>query len=162
GDTLSRNVRVPAEGLPLFVDITRGSGLYAITFPFTGFGTGWLDYDNDGRLDLFIANGAVTLREEQRGQAAPYREKSLLIHNDGGKFTDVTARAGHAFERAEVSRGAAFGDLTNSGRIDIVTTINNGPARVFLNPAGSAPWLEVLLEGNGKSNRDALGARITL
>jgi enediyne biosynthesis protein E4 len=162
GATLYRNERFSADGLPLFVDITRRSGLYTITFPFTGFGTGWLDYDSDGRLDLFIANGAVTLREEQRGQPAPYRERSLLIRNDGQRFTDVTGLAGHAFGRAEVTRGAAFGDLTNSGRIDIVTTNNNGPARVFLNQSAGAAWVEVLLEGNGKINRDALGARVTL
>jgi len=162
GATLYRNERVSTDGLPLFVDITRRSGLFAITFPFTGFGTGWLDYDNDGRLDLFIANGAVTLREEQRGQPAPYREKSLLVHNDGQKFTDVTTVAGRTFQRAEVTRGAAFGDLTNSGRIDIVTSNNNGPARVFLNQSAPAAWVEVLLEGNGKINRDALGATVRL
>jgi hypothetical protein len=162
GATLYRNERFSADGLPLFVDITRRSGLYTITFPFTGFGTGWLDYDSDGRLDLFIANGAVTLREEQRGQPAPYRERSLLIRNDGQRFKDVTGLAGHAFGRAEVTRGAAFGDLTNSGRIDIVTTNNNGPARVFLNQSAGAASVEVLLEGNGKINRDALGARVTL
>ena len=162
GATLYRNERVSPDGLPLFIDITRRTGLYAITFPFTGFGVGWLDYDNDGRLDLFIANGAVTLREDQRGHPAPYAEKSLLIRNDNEKFTDVTSLAGHAFEHAEVTRGAAFGDLTNNGRIDIVTSNNNGPARVFLNQSGRAAWVEVLVEGNGTMNRDALGARVTL
>src|SRR5262249_5573363 len=82
--------------------------------------------------------------------------------NDFPKFTNVTDLAGHAFERPEVSRGAAFGDLTNRGRIDIVTTNNNGPARVFLNQSPAVAWVEVLLEGNGRINRDALGARVTL
>jgi enediyne biosynthesis protein E4 len=162
GATLYRNERLSPDGLPLFIDMTRRTGLYAITFPFTGFGVGWLDFDNNGRLDLFIANGAVTLREDQRGHPAPYAEKSLLIRNDNGKFTDVSSLAGRAFERAEVTRGAAFGDLTNSGRIDIVTSSNNGPARLFLNQSGRAAWVEVLVEGNGAMNRDALGARVTL
>ncbi len=162
GATLYRKDRVLPEGTPFFVDVTRLSRLYTITFPFTGFGTEWLDYDNDGLLDLFVANGAVTLREEQRGQAAPYKEKNLLIHNESGKFTDVTAHAGQVFQLLEVTRGAAFGDLNNDGRVDIVITNNNGPARLLLNHSTAAAWLEVLLEGNGKMNRDAIGARVTV
>jgi hypothetical protein len=161
GATLFRKERV-FEGVPVFVDVTRQSGLFAITFPYTGFGAGWLDYDNDGRLDLFIANGAVTLREEQRGQPVPYKERNLLIHNDGGKFTNVSARAGPVFQRLEVARGAAFGDLDNDGRIDIVVTNNNGPARLLLNRSRAGAWLEVLLEGSGKMSRDALGALVTV
>ena len=162
GATLLRKHGVSPQGLPIFVDVTRESGLFTITFPFTGFGTGWFDYDNDGRLDLFIANGAVTLREEQRGQPAPYKERSLLIHNLDGKFTDVTAQAGKALEPLEVTRGAAFGDIDNDGAVDIVITTNNGPARLLLNRAPKAAWLEVRLEGNGKVNREGLGARVAL
>jgi hypothetical protein len=162
GATLYRKERVLPDGLPFFIDATRQSRLYTLTFPFTGFGAGWLDYDNDGRLDLFIANGAVTLREDQRGQSTPYREQSLLIHNDGAIFTDVTSRAGSALRRLEVTRGAAFGDIDNDGRVDIVVTNNNGPARLLLNQAPRASWLEVLAQGTGTMNRDALGARITL
>ena len=163
GATLFRKDGVSAQGLPIFVDVTRQSGLYAITFPYTGFGTDWLDYDNDGRLDLFIANGAVTLREEQRGKPAPYNEKNLLIHNEGGgKFTDATERAGTALQRLEVTRGAAFGDLDNDGDIDIAITNNNGPARLLLNQSPSRGWIGVRLQGKGKVNRDGLGARVSL
>src|SRR5262249_27541281 len=84
GATLFHKDGVSPQGLPMFRDTTRVSGLFAITYPFTGFGTGWLDLDNDGYLDLFIANGAVTLREEQRGQSAPFQEHNLLIRNQGG------------------------------------------------------------------------------
>jgi enediyne biosynthesis protein E4 len=162
GATLFRKDKVSPEGVPMFADVTRQTGLYAITFPYTGFGAGWLDYDNDGRLDLFVANGAVTQREEQRGQPAPFKEKNLLIHNEGQKFTDVTDRAGSAFQLFEVTRGAAFGDLDNDGSVDIVVTNNNGPARVLLNQAVRNRSLQVLLEGKGKMSRDALGARLTL
>jgi hypothetical protein len=164
GATLYRKEGVSPQGLPLFQDVTRKSGLYTITFPYTGFGTGWFDFDNDGLLDLFIANGAVTLREEQRGQPAPFREQNLLIRNlGGGKFTNVTAQGGEVLQLAEITRGAAFGDIDNDGDIDVVISNNNGPGRLLLNDAaGNAGWLELRLEGNGKVNRDALGARVTL
>ena len=162
GATLFRKDSVSGRGVPNFIDVTRQSGLFSITYPYTGFGTGWIDYDNDGRPDLFIANGAVTLREEQRGQPAPYREKNLLIHNAGDKFTDVTAQAGPAFQRLDISRGAAFGDVDGDGRTDILFTTNNGPPHLLLNQSPAAAWLDVEVEGNGKVNRDGVGAQITL
>jgi enediyne biosynthesis protein E4 len=163
GATLYRKEGISPKGLPLFEDVTRKSGLYTITFPYTGFGTGWFDFDNDGLLDLFIANGAVTLREEQRGQPSPFQEKNLLIRNLGGKFTDVSAQAGEVFQRLGIARGAAFGDIDNDGDIDVLIINNNGPARLLLNDAArGAGWLQLRLEGNGKVNRDALGARVAL
>jgi hypothetical protein len=164
GATLFRNEGVTPRGLPNFFDVTRQTGLYAITFPFTGFGTAWFDCDRDGDLDLFIANGAVTLREEQRGQPEPFKERNLLIRNEGSqKFTEVTpASAGRAFELLGVTRGAAFGDVDNDGDVDIVTTANNGPARLLLNTARNGGWLEVEVEGGPGVNRPAYGARVTL
>ena len=106
----------------------------------TGFGTGWIDYDSDGRLDLFSTNGAVNIVEGQRGQAVPYRQQSQLFHNEGnGRFRDVSSQAGPFFERLLVGRGVAFGDLDNDGDVDIVVTTNNGPAFVLLNSTSPRP-----------------------
>ncbi|HTK75370.1 MAG TPA: CRTAC1 family protein [Gemmataceae bacterium] len=160
GATLFRKESVSPAGLPVFVDITRRAGLYTATFPYTGFGVGWIDYDNDGALDLFLANGAVTLREEQRGQPEPFKEKNLLLRNAGEKFTDVTAEAGSAMQLAGIARGAAFGDVDNDGRVDVLVTYNNGPARLLLNRSRAGNWLGVKLEGNAGVNRDGLGARV--
>ena len=102
----------------------------------TGFGTGWFDYDNDGWLDLFIANGAVNIVEALRGQPMPFRQRNQLFHNDGRpRSAEVTAGAGPAFELLEVSRGAAFGDIDNDGDVDILVTNNSGPVRLLLNEA---------------------------
>ena len=105
GATLFRN-----DGAAGFQDVTTALGLRALTFPYTGFGLGWFDYDNDGRLDLFVANGAVTIMESLRGQPYPFRQKNQLLRNTGEKFVDATAEGGAALELSEVSRGAAFGD----------------------------------------------------
>jgi hypothetical protein len=162
GATLFRKENVSVAGVPNFLDVTRQSGLFSITHPYTGFGTGWIDYDNDGRLDLFIANGAVTIREEQRGQPAPYKERNLLIHNAGDKFTDVTPLGGEAFQRLDVSRGAAFGDIDRDGRTDILFTTNNGPPHLLLNQSLGGAWLDIEVEGGDQINRDGIGALITL
>jgi hypothetical protein len=143
-----------------FSDATAQFGLYQPTFPFTGFGVAWFDYDNDGRPDLFIANGGVTSMESLRGEPYPFHQRNLLLHNEASRFRDVSGEAGPPFALSEVGRGAAFGDVDNDGRIDIVVSNNNGPLRLLLNetqPRGH--WLEVRLQGV-KSNRDGIGARV--
>jgi hypothetical protein len=121
------------------------TGIHALTFPYTGFGAGWLDFDNDGWLDLFLANGAVTLREEQRGQPYPFLERNLLLRNPGdqGRFTDAGDKARAVFAQMGVSRGAAFGDIDNDGAVDILVAVNNGPARILRNNLPSRAWLAV-------------------
>ncbi len=152
------------DGKGVFTDSGAHFGLSNLTYPFTGFGVGWFDYDNDGRLDLFIATGAVYLISTLHGDPYPFHQKNQLYHNEGaGKiFKDVSALAGPALALSEVSRGAAFGDLDNDGDIDIVVNNNNGPARLFLNQVGSrAHWVELRFEGV-KDNRDAIGTRVAL
>lgn len=146
-----------------FEDRRLRAGLGAATRPFTGFGTEWFDYDNDGRVDLFVANGAVTTIEALRGDPSPFRQKNQLLRNIGGtRFRDVTEEAGPALQLSEVSRGAAFGDVDNDGDVDVLVTNNGGPVRLLLNelPPRNC-WLAVRLEGQA-DNRQGLGARVGL
>lgn len=149
------------DGKAVFHDATIPFGVSKFSFPGTGFGSQWFDYDNDGFLDLFIANGAVTMVESQRGSPYPYRQRNQLFHNESGRFLrDVTLAAGPALELSGVGRGAAFGDIDKDGDIDIVMTNNHGPARLLLNETGSRRhWLQVSLQ-SGQGNRYAIGARV--
>ena len=149
------------DGKGNFDDARARTGLAQPTAAFTGFGTDWFDYDNDGRLDLFIANGAVNIIESQRGQPAPYRMRNQLFRNTGrGKFEETSAAGGPPFARAEISRGAAFGDVDHDGDVDVLVTTNNGPARLLLNRAGAGNhWLHVRLQ-NDSGERFGMGARI--
>ena len=151
------------NGQGIFTDATDRSRLGSASMPFTGFGTRWFDYDNDGDLDLFVANGAVKIEESLRGQPFPYQERNQLIRNDGAAgFSDITEQAGPALELLDVSRGAAFGDLDNDGAVDIVVASNNGPVRLLRNTATTHNhWLGVKLQGT-RSSRDGLGARVAL
>jgi len=150
------------DGRANFVDVTTAFGLSSIR-TFTGFGTYWFDYDNDGHLDLFMANGAVYVIETLRGEPYPYHEKNQLFHNDGtGHYSETSLLGGPALQLSEVSRGAAFGDIDNDGDIDIVVANNNGPTRLLLNQAGSHNhWLKIRLVGV-HTNREGIGAKVGL
>jgi enediyne biosynthesis protein E4 len=156
------------DGTGNFEDARTKSGLGAATSGMTGFGTGWIDYDNDGRLDLFITNGAVNILEGQRGEKVPYRQRSQLFHNEGGgRFREVSAQAGPFFDRLLVGRGVAFGDLDNDGDVDMVVTTNGGPAIVLLNQtcapgrpaAPGGHWIEITLRSQ-HGRRVITGARV--
>jgi hypothetical protein len=145
-----------------FDDATAQFGLYQPTFGRTGFGTQWFDYDNDGWLDLFIANGGVTMSGLGRSGASRYAQRKQLFHNEGrGKpFHETTRRGGAALQIEEVSRGTAFGDIDNDGAVDIVVTNNNGPVRLLRNQAcAGRHWLIVKLEAP-KTNRFGNGAMV--
>ena len=154
GNTFYRNI-----GPTLFQDRTVEAGLF--TLGFTGFGTRFIDYDNDGWPDVAVVNGAVRQSREQarRGDAYPLRQRNQLFRNDRGRrFTDVTDQAGPAFAPLHVARGLASGDLDNDGDSDLVVFNNSGPLRVLRNDLGQRQhWLGVrVLDGK----RDALHARV--
>jgi len=151
----------------VFEDRTALSGLGAPSLPFTGFGTNWLDVDNDGLLDLAAFNGAVNLMGAMgSGEGlAPYAEPDQLFRNlGGGKFKDISAEAGAAFRTPRVSRGAAFGDVDNDGDTDILVVDADSPVRLLINESGSRnPWLGLRLVGRpagAKAERDMLRARV--
>jgi hypothetical protein len=153
------------DGKGWFEDRSSETGLGMPTMAYTGFGAGFLDYDNDGWLDILIANGEVKTIEAlvRAGDPYPYRQPKLLLHNRGdGHFENVSHQAGAVFNLAEVSRGAAFGDVDNDGDTDVLIVNNNGPARLLVNNVGHQKhWLGLRLVGE-KVNRDMLGTRVAL
>ncbi|NIM12654.1 MAG: hypothetical protein GTO45_11115 [Candidatus Aminicenantes bacterium] len=153
------------NGKALFEDRTISVGLSAASFPYTSFGTGWIDYDNDGWLDLFIVNGAVLLIESlaRAGDPYPLHQPNQIFRNEKGKrFTDITSRGGEDIALSEVSRGAAFGDVDNDGDIDVLVINNNGRVRLLENKTGhQKKWLGLRLIDPEKK-RDMLGTRVAL
>ena len=157
------------DGSGVFVEGSAHAGLRLRTLPYTAFGAAWLDADNDGRLDLAIANGAVTHTAEALAAGERFRlqQRRQLFRNVGtGRFEEITARAGPAFATEDVGRGAAFGDLDNDGDTDIVVANDNGPVRVLVNAIGSrSHWIGLRLITAGPKTprgRDALGARVAI
>lgn len=153
------------DGTGTFEDHSRESGLGLPSWQNTGFGAALLDYDNDGWPDLFVANGAVILIEEQvrAGEKLPLRQPDQLYRNLGsGRFEEVSERSGRVFELREVGRGVAVGDIDNDGDLDILVSNNGGPARLLINQVGQdRPWLGLRLVG-GEPPRDLPGARVAL
>jgi len=153
------------DGKGWFEDLSSDSGLAASSTAYSGFGTGFIDYDNDGWLDLVIVNGEVrTIEDKARaGDPYPLDQPKLLLHNDrNGRFKNETSSAGPVFASSEVSRGLAFGDVNNDGAIDMLIVNNNGPARLLVNRVGQQKhWLGLRMIGE-KTGRDMLGTRVAL
>jgi hypothetical protein len=137
------------------------TGFAGITLLHSGWGVKFIDYDNDGWKDMFVAQAHVMDTIETSQPHLHYREPPLLLQNVAGKkFVDVSQASGKPFEERWVGRGLATGDLNNDGRVDVVVASNDGPASILLNEtSGANHWITLDLEGV-KSNRDAIGANI--
>jgi enediyne biosynthesis protein E4 len=149
------------DGKGFFDEVSDPSGITRATYDVLSFGGGFFDYDNDGWLDLFVANGHVYPEVEQTGQGIHYKQVNSLFHNEhNGKFLDVSKSAGNGFQTPYVGRGVAFLDFDNDGLVDLVVA-NNGDAPLLLHNGGGNGnhFLNFKLVGT-KSNRDAMGARI--
>lgn len=149
------------DGNMSFTDVAYASGIAAATTPYVGWGDGFFDFDNDGWLDFFLANGHVYPQVDTVDIGVKYREpKFLFLNNHDGTFRNVSTVVGQAIQVPQVSRGVAFGDLFNDGRIDIVVENLQGQPMI-LRPHGGPQnhWISFALEGT-KSNRLALNARI--
>jgi hypothetical protein len=152
------------DGAGGFEDRRVPVGLSQPTAMMTGFGTEWADFDNDGVLDLVIANGAVNLVPALRGTPNPFRQRNQIFRGvGGGRIEELTgAAAGPAFDHLEVSRGVAIGDLDNDGFPDVVVSNNGGPVRVLRNTAATGHgWLGLELQQPGP-NRLSIGATVVV
>ena len=159
GDTFSLYAN---EGKGQFSDVTTSSGLTSGTGRLTAWGTGAYDFDNDGLKDLFTADAAI-LDNSVEVEHRPYRLPNRIFRNAGNfKFEDVSDFAGADFAAPAAHRGAAFGDLNNDGKVDVVVTVLNGPPEIFMNRTESEHhWIILKLVGV-KDNRDGLGTKVKI
>ena len=180
--TLYRN-----DGDSSFTDVSFKAGLGSPTIPFLGWGAGFLDYDNDGLLDLFIANGHVYPIADQRDWGTTWAQRPQLFRNlDGAKFQEVPPAPGSGLASVVCARGAAFGDLFNDGHNDVVLNNLDSPPTLLRNMVRNCNhWVALKLVGVGlapavranasntsgapaheaqvyKSSRDAIGAKVFL
>ena len=168
GDEDLVTTHLPTEGHDLYVNDGSGifenrsaaSRLHEHSMGYTGWGTAWFDFDNDGWLDVLSVNGALHFKSGRPDDPFPFDERNQLLRNTGhSQFADVTNEAGAAFELLEVGRGAAFGDIDNDGDTDILIANLNGPVRLLTNNIGNrSHWMGLRLIGPG--GRDMLGARV--
>ena len=152
-----------SDGSGLFTDESASSGVNEPSLRSLTFGALFFDYDLDGWLDIFAADGHVADDISVLQPTLHYAESPFLFRNKGnGKFEDVTGKVGPALGRPVVGRGAAYADFDLDGDLDLLMTVNNGPARLFRNDnANQNDMLRVKTVGT-KSNRDGIGAKIFL
>ncbi len=152
------------EGSGNFEDVSRAAGVAEPTIPFLGWGAWFFDYDNDGLLDLFVANGHVYPGVDKQDWGTTFAQRPLLFRNlDGNRFDVVPARTGSGLATLTVGRGAAAGDLFNDGHIDVVLNNLDGKPTLLRNVVTNKNhWVEFRLIGAGKSPRDAIGSSVRL
>lgn len=144
-----------------FTDLAGPANFGPISTPFLGFGLKFIDVDNDGWPDIFVANGHVNPQVDQHSFGVTYAERPFLFHNLGnGRFEEIGQRAGAPFRRRYVGRGAASADFFNDGKMDLLVSVIDGSAVLLRNQsAGSGHWLRTKTMGV-ESNRNGFGARI--
>ncbi len=157
--TLYRN-----DGANNFTDVTYRVGLAGPTIPFLAWGTGFLDFDNDSLLDIFIVNGHVYPEVDRQDWGTTWAERPQLFRNlDGSKFEEVPPATGSGLADVITGRGAAFGDLFNTGQIDVVINNIDATPTLLRNVVKNGNhWLTLKLIGGPKSPRDAIGAKVFL
>lgn len=144
-----------------FTDIAHKQNVAQATRLLSGWGLKFFDYDNDGTIDLMLANGHPDDMIDQYSEQVRYKEPLLLFHNENGTLRNVSSEAGPAFNRTFAARGLAVGDFNNDGRLDVLIGNNGGPPVLLRNNAGQTNhWIGIKLQGT-KCNRDAIGSRIT-
>src|SRR5438876_202867 len=155
--TLYRN-----DGDNNFSDVTFRAGLGGPTIPFLGWGAGFLDFDNDGLPDIFVANGHVYPSVDQRDWGTTWAQRPQLFRNlDGTKFQEVPPATGSGLADVIPARGAAFGDLFNDGHIDVVLNNMDSPPTLLRNVVkNNNHWISLKLVGGAGSSRDAIGAKV--
>jgi len=147
-----------------FTDASFQLGVASPTIPFLGWGTGFLDYDNDGWADIFLVNGHTYKEVDKFDWGTTWAQRPLLFHNvKGKKFELVPAATGSGLAVLACSRGAAFGDLFNDGRIGVVINNLDGPPTLLQNVSKeNGNWVSFKLIGGPKSPKDAIGAKVFL
>jgi len=144
-----------------FTWATNSSAVGQISLLYSGWGTHFIDVDNDGWRDIFVAQSHVLDTIEKSTSYLKYKQTPLLMRNTGKGFVNVSATAGAAFDLPIAARGAAFGDLNNDGQVDVVIGTLNGSPVVLRNNGTRNHWLGIRLAGS-KSNRDGIGARVAI
>jgi hypothetical protein len=144
-----------------FEDVSAETAVSRLTMPYSGWGTRFIDYDNDGWKDLFVAQGHVMDTISIDFPEIPYQQRPLMLRNRAGRFENVSSSCGEVFRRPYASRGAAFGDLDNDGFLDIAVNNNDGIPLLLRNQGRGRNWIVLELIGS-RSNRDGIGASIRM